>query len=168
MPDAVDLLIEDHREVQDLCKKYEAAKNDDDLKVAIAEQICLALRVHTQIEEEIFYPAVRGALDDAEQIDEAVVEHQTAKSLIEQVESGDVEDPLYDAKVKVLGELVEHHVKEEETEMFPEVRASGLDLEALGERMARRREELGVQLGGEYAEGEAGGREAEEGPPPRI
>lgn len=143
MPDAVDLLIKDHREVQQLFKRYEASKGDDDAKVAIADQVCRMLRVHTRLEEEVFYPAIRGALKDGdEQIDEAVVEHQTAQRLMDEIEGGAVDDPLYDAKVKVLSELVDHHVEEEETEMFKEVREAGLDLQALGDKMARRKAEL--------------------------
>lgn len=146
--DAIDLLIADHREVEQLYKSFEALKESDDAqgKQQIAEEICLALRVHTQIEEEIFYPAIKKVVDKDE-IDEAVVEHAGAKNLIGQIESMGPEEDLYDAKVHVLWESVEHHVKEEETEMFPEVREDGnIDLKALGAKMAQRKQELTAEL----------------------
>lgn len=149
-PDAIELLIADHREVEALYKSYETLKEQDDDagKQQIAEDICLALRVHTQIEEEIFYPAVKGPVEEDE-INEAVVEHAGAKDLIGQIESMTPDEKLYDAKVKVLWEQVEHHVKEEEGEMFPEVRDSGqVDLKALGAKMAKRKEELMMELAG--------------------
>lgn len=149
-PDAIELLIADHREVEALYKSYEALKDQDDDagKQEIAEDICLALRVHTQIEEEIFYPAVKGPVEEDE-INEAIVEHAGAKDLIGQIEGMMPDEKLYDAKVKVLWESVEHHVKEEEGEMFPEVRESGqVDLKALGAQMAKRKEELMMELAG--------------------
>jgi hemerythrin-like domain-containing protein len=99
----------------------------------------MTLRVHTQIEEEMFYPAAREAIEKTELIDEALVEHASAKQLIEDM---DTEDELYDAKVKVLGEQVSHHIEEEEDELFPEVESSELDLEALGKKMAARKAAL--------------------------
>ena len=108
----------------------------------LALKICLALQVHTQIEEEIFYPAVREAIDKTALIDEALVEHASAKQLIAEIEEMDAGDELYDAKVKVLGEQVSHHIEEEEDELFPEVESSDLDLEALGQKMAARKAEL--------------------------
>jgi hemerythrin-like domain-containing protein len=100
------------------------------------------LTVHTQIEEDIFYPAVREAIEKAELIDEAIVEHASAKQLIAEIEEMDANDELYDAKVKVLGEQVRHHVEEEEDELFPEVESSELDLEALGTKMVERKAAL--------------------------
>lgn len=142
--DAIAMLISDHREVEELFKQFE--KQTDrarDKKKQIADQICAALTVHTQIEEEIFYPAARDAVNDADELlDEAEVEHASAKELIMQIQEMDPEDDLYDAKVKVLSEQIEHHVKEEEKEMFPKVKKSKLDLEALGEEMAMRKDEL--------------------------
>jgi hemerythrin superfamily protein len=114
-------------------------------KKKLAGQICAALLVHATLEEEIFYPAVREASSDTEDmVDEAVVEHASAKDLIAQLQEMDPEDDLYDAKVKVLSEQIEHHVGEEEKEMFPKARKSGLDLAALGQEMAARKDELTV------------------------
>lgn len=142
--DAVSMLTSEHREVADLFKQYEAL--GDRAKAGrkrLADQICTALTLHAMVEEEIFYPAVREAGKQAEEmIDEAVVEHASAKDLIAQIEEMDPEDELYDAKVKVLSEQIEHHVQEEEKEMFPLARKGKLDLEALGAEMAMRKEEL--------------------------
>jgi iron-sulfur cluster repair protein YtfE (RIC family) len=112
-------------------------------KKKLADQICNALILHTTIEEEIFYPALRAASKEAgDKLDEAIVEHASAKDLIAQIQEIDPEDELYDAKVKVLSEQVEHHVQEEEKEMFPMAKKSGLDLAALGQEMASRKDEL--------------------------
>jgi hemerythrin superfamily protein len=112
-------------------------------KEKLKDKICKALIAHTTIEEEIFYPAVRGKIEEGEDmVDEAVVEHAAAKDLIQQLQEMQPDDELYDAKVKVLGEQIEHHVKEEEKEMFPKVKKSGLDLLALGQEMAMRKQEL--------------------------
>ena len=142
--DAIELLVNDHREVSAMFKQYEEL--GDRAKVSkkkLADQICNSLTLHATIEEEIFYPAVREAIKDAEDmVDEAVVEHASAKDLIAQIQDMDPDDELYDAKVKVLGEQIEHHVEEEEKEMFPKVRKSGLDLAALGTEMMGRKEEL--------------------------
>ena len=143
--DAIALLEADHREVEGYFEKYESLKSDAEKK-ALAGKICLALKVHTQIEEEIFYPAARKATHDDDLLDEATVEHAGAKTLIAEIEAMKPGQPLYDAKVKVLGEQVEHHVKEEEEELFPEVREKKLDLKALGAEMAARKEELMRQL----------------------
>jgi hemerythrin-like domain-containing protein len=142
--DAIALLTAEHRQVSAMFKQFEElGERAKASKKKLADQICAALRVHTQIEEEIFYPAVREASKDLEDVvDEAVVEHASAKDLIEQLEAADPEDDLYDAKVKVLGEQVEHHVGEEEKEMFPKVRKLSLDLVELGQEMAERRDEL--------------------------
>jgi hemerythrin-like domain-containing protein len=145
--DAIELLESDHREVQALFNEYESlvdSEGDDEDKQTLAEQICTLLTVHTTIEEEIFYPAARDALDeeDVDLLDEAVVEHASAKDLIEQIQSMTPGDELYDAKVKVLSEAIEHHVDEEESELFPKLRDSQLDLEELGEQMSARKEEL--------------------------
>jgi hemerythrin-like domain-containing protein len=142
--DALALLTAEHREVSAMFKQFEELSDRaKSSKKKLADQICNALILHTAIEEEIFYPAARGASKDAEaQVDEAVVEHAAAKDLVTQLQEMDPEDELYDAKVKVLGEQVEHHIKEEEKEMFPTVRKSGLDLVALGQEMAMRKDEL--------------------------
>ncbi len=143
--DAVAMLKADHKEVHAWFEEYETLGDRANVsKSKLVKKICQALTIHTRLEEEIFYPAVRAAGKDKEDdmVDEAVVEHASAKDLIAQLEEMDPEDDLYDAKVKVLGELIDHHVEEEEKEMFPDARKIGLDMVALGEEMAMRREEL--------------------------
>jgi hemerythrin superfamily protein len=143
--DAITLLMTDHKEVKALFKKYEKlvkAEAGDDEKKQIAETVCNMLTVHATIEEEIFYPAAREALDDQDLLDEAEVEHASAKELIAQIQSMEPSDDLYDAKVTVLGEYIDHHVKEEEEEMFPKCRKSGMDTAALGQELMARKEEL--------------------------
>ncbi|WP_025871109.1 hemerythrin domain-containing protein [Methylobacillus glycogenes] len=136
--DAIVVLKNDHAEVKKLFKEYERLANKEDIagKTAVANRICAELTVHTKIEEEIFYPAAREAIEDDDLLNEADVEHASAKDLITQIQSGDPSDPMYDAKVKVLSEYIEHHVEEEETEMFPKVReAKKLDLKAMGQEL---------------------------------
>ncbi len=140
--DAVSLLMADHRKVEDLFKQYEKAKKDETKKQAIFQQISMELKVHTQIEEEVFYPASREFVDDAEMVNEAEVEHASAKDLIAQLDGMAPSDPYYDAKVKVLQEMIDHHVEEEETEYFPECRESDMDLKAIGEQLKARKAEL--------------------------
>jgi hemerythrin superfamily protein len=142
--DAVKLLKADHREVEAWFEAFEKT-DDDGEKQELAAQICTALTVHAQIEEEIFYPAARNAIEDDDLLDEAEVEHMSAKQLIAEIASMSVGEPLFDAKVKVLGEYVKHHVKEEENELFAECRDSDMDLKALGEEMAARKAELMAQ-----------------------
>jgi hemerythrin superfamily protein len=139
--DAIALLEADHREVDGLFDQFEAAESDGD-KAQIAAAICLALKVHAQIEEELFYPPARKETGDADLVDEAVVEHMGAKTLIAQIEMMQPGQPLYDARVKVLSEQIRHHVEEEESELFPEVRETKIDLEALGAKLAARKAEL--------------------------
>jgi len=143
-PNALVLLRDDHKEVSDMFEKYEKRKNrmDDGQKQKLAEQICLALTVHAQIEEEIFYPEVRPEIDDEDLMDEADVEHQSLKELIAKIEDEGPKGELFDAHIKVLGEYVKHHVKEEQTEMFKKVRATDIDLKELGARLKARKEEL--------------------------
>ena len=138
---AIDLLEEDHQEVDGFFDEYETLENAGE-KERMALKICLALTVHTQIEEEIFYPAIREAIEKAELIDEAIVEHAAAKQLIAEIEEMDPADELYDAKVKVLGEQVRHHIEEEEDKLFPEIESSELDLAAIGKKMAERKAAL--------------------------
>ncbi|MBA3675885.1 MAG: hemerythrin domain-containing protein [Sphingosinicella sp.] len=141
--DATKLLTEDHRKVEQLFEQFEKASGDG-RKEKIAKQICTELKVHAMIEEEIFYPALRGKIED-DLLDEAYVEHDGAKMLINEIEAGGPDEEFYEAKVKVLQEQIEHHVKEEEKEkdnMFQQARASDVDLEALGEQMAARKMEL--------------------------
>jgi hemerythrin superfamily protein len=143
--DAIALLEADHREVEGYFDAYEGLKSGADKK-ALADKICRALKVHTQIEEELFYPLAREKTGDDDLLDEAVVEHAGAKNLIAEIEAMRPGQPLYDAKVKVLGEQVLHHVGEEETELFPEVRETNLNLEALGAKLAARKAELMAQF----------------------
>ena len=147
--DAIELLTADHTEVQGLFKQYDALTKDSDGdiddKVAIARQICQMLTVHATVEEEIFYPAAREALahNGEHMLNEAEVEHASAKDLIAQIADGSPDDDgLYDAKVKVLGEYIEHHVKEEEGQMFPKLKKAKIDTKALGADMAQRKAEL--------------------------
>ena len=139
--DAVAMLRADHAKVEAMFERYENVRGAD-RKQKLAEEICSELEVHTTLEEEIFYPAVRAAIDDGDLMDEALVEHQSAKDLIAQVRGMSPDDELYDAKVTVLGEYIKHHVKEEHSEMFPQARSSGVDLADLGEQMRARKQEL--------------------------
>jgi len=142
--DAIKLLMTDHREVEGLFKKFESAKDDNSAKADIVAQICEALSVHAEIEEEIFYPAAREALSEKGEdlVDEAEVEHESIKSLVEWLEDAEPGDERYDAKVKVLTEYVKHHVKEEENELFPKVKKTDLDLDNLGGELFERKAEL--------------------------
>ena len=150
LPLALELLEADHRKVEMLFKQYEEEKDaDEDTKRPIAEQICGELTVHAQVEEEIFYPWLRENLseEDMELLEEAYVEHSTAKDLIAQLEGGDAIDETYDAKVKVLSEYIKHHVKEEEDEIFKKLGDKKEELDELGQQMASRKAELAEELG---------------------
>jgi hypothetical protein len=149
--DAIALLKADHRTVEDLFEQFEKATGDGK-KQKIALQICLELTVHAQIEEEIFYPACEGKIDE-DLLKEAYVEHDGAKVLIAEIEAGAPSDEFYDAKVSVLSEQIEHHVGEEEQRMegmFAQARKAGLDMDALGDQLRARKEELiaGYKAGG--------------------
>jgi hemerythrin superfamily protein len=140
--DAVALLKADHRKVEELFEKFESARG---AKQKIAEQICMELMIHATIEEEIFYPACTGQVEDASLVQEAYVEHDAAKVLIAEILAGGPDDTFYDAKVKVLSEMIKHHVKEEEKRaegLFAEAKEAGLDMDALGEQLMARKEEL--------------------------
>jgi len=142
---AIDLLKRDHREVEELFSEFEKAKDDGErvAKQELAARICTALTVHAQIEEEIFYPALRRRSKDArELVNEAAVEHQSIKDIVGRLQSAPADDPLYDAGVKVLSEYVKHHVKEEENEIFPEAKSEDVDLDSLGLKMAQRKQQL--------------------------
>ena len=130
-----------------LFDEYEEAKTITQKK-DLVQKICQELIIHTQIEEEIFYPVVKKALKDHDLVPEATVEHQTLKSLIAQLQDENISDDkeMYDAKVKVLSEYVKHHVKEEQNELFPKVKETKLDLEELGAKMQQRKEELQANL----------------------
>ena len=141
--DAIGLLKADHRKVEDLFEQFEAATGDGK-KQKLAMQICMELTVHTVIEEEIFYPACEGKVEE-DLLKEAFVEHDAAKVLIAEIEAGGPDDAFYDAKVKVLSEEITHHVKEEEQRVegiFAQARKAGIDMEALGEQLRARKEEL--------------------------
>ena len=144
-PDAVQLLTAEHSEVKALFKEYQKlvdGEKSDDEKETLARQICFMLTVHATTEEEILYPPARDELDEQDLLDEAEVEHGSAKELIAQIEAGTPDEALYDARVKVLGEYVEHHVKEEEGELFPKLKKAKVDLVELGGRIAARKEQL--------------------------
>jgi hemerythrin superfamily protein len=143
---AIHLLMDDHRKIKALFEEYDGLSDRSTAsKKKLATQICLELTKHATAEEEIFYPAVRRAGGDAKDlVDEAKVEHACVKDLITQILNMNPGDDLYDAKVKVLSEQVDHHVKEEEREMFPQARKAKLDLLALGEAIAVRKEEIGL------------------------
>ncbi|HUP66665.1 MAG TPA: hemerythrin domain-containing protein [Sphingomicrobium sp.] len=145
--DAIALLKEDHRTVEELFEKFEKATGDG-RKQAIAQEICLDLSVHAQIEEEIFYPACEGKVDE-DLLKESYVEHDGAKVLIAEILAGGPDDEYYDAKVKVLSEEIEHHVEEEEKRLeglFAQARKAGIDMDALGQQLAMRKQELTEQF----------------------
>jgi hypothetical protein len=147
-PLAITLLKKDHREVEGWFDEYEQLEEDSE-KLALFNKIALALKVHTRIEEEIFYPEERGEVED-DMLDEAYVEHDGAKKLIAEIEAMQPGDEFYDAKVKVLGEYIKHHVKEEEQPggIFAQAKKGDEDLDAMGERLKARKEELMTELGG--------------------
>ena len=141
--DAIQLLKADHREVEGWFEDFEKSRSSDK-KAKLAHKICKALTVHTQIEEEIFYPAFLEVIGDEDMNDEAYVEHDGAKKLIAQIEAGTPDSDKWEAKVKVLSEMIKHHVHEEEMRdgMFAKAKKSDMDLEQLGARMAARKKEL--------------------------
>ncbi|HZL59529.1 MAG TPA: hemerythrin domain-containing protein [Stellaceae bacterium] len=146
-PDAIALLKADHRKVEGLFKQFEASKSDSK-KQALAKEICIELMVHATIEEEIFYPACKNKIED-NTLDEAYVEHDGAKILISEIADSAPDNEFFDSKVHVLSELIKHHVGEEEARvegMFAQAKAAGLDVEALGNRLAVRKAELLAQF----------------------
>jgi hemerythrin superfamily protein len=147
--DAIAMLTADHKKVKKLFADFDKLKDagSDEDKASIVDQICNELKIHTELEEEIFYPAVRKAIDDGDLMDEALVEHAGAKDLIAQLEDASPEDDLYDAKVTVLGEQIDHHVKEEEGDMFPKAKKAKVDTEALGATMLKRKITLMEKMG---------------------
>ncbi|HZW72123.1 MAG TPA: hemerythrin domain-containing protein [Caldimonas sp.] len=147
--DAVSLLTSDHAEVKQMFEEYRQLVQDnadDDRRAELAGEICSALTVHAEIEEDIFYPALRERLEADLALDQAEVEHAIARDLIEQIEAMEPDDALFDARVLVLAEYVEHHVQEEESEIFPQAEKSGIDLDELGAELADRRHELLAEL----------------------
>lgn len=147
--DAIQLLKADHEEAKKLFDHYENVKDraSPAEKMDIAKQVCGALLIHMEIEEKIFYPRVRAKISDDDLMNEAEVEHNGAKDLIQQLGDMDASDPMFDAKIKVLGEQIEHHVEEEEDEMFPKARKSGVDLVALGQELLAAKNQMRVSHG---------------------
>lgn len=148
--DAIALLTDDHKAVKQLFKEFERIKDEEDAsdeRAEIANQICMELTIHTQIEEEIFYPACREAIKETDLLDEAKVEHASARELISQIESMQADEELFSAKVTVLGEYVKHHIEEEEGELFPQCKKAKMDLESLGQEMMELKEELQSEIG---------------------
>lgn len=139
--EATAMLRADHKLVSGLFADFEKTRSAA-RKKAIAAKICSELTVHAQLEEEIFYPAFKAALKDHELVPEAHVEHASVKDLIAQVEGVEPDGEMFDAKVKVMGEFVKHHVKEEQTQMFPKAKKSKMDLRELGRQMHERKQEL--------------------------
>jgi hemerythrin superfamily protein len=152
--DAIAMLMADHKKVKKLFSDFDKLKEEggDENKSAIVNQICNELKIHTELEERIFYPAVRKAIDDSDLMDEALVENAGAKELIAQLEDASPDDDLYDAKVTVLSEQIDHHVKEEEGQMFPKAKKANLDTEALGATMLKRKIVLTDKMGMNAAE----------------
>jgi hemerythrin superfamily protein len=155
--------MSDHRKVEDLFEQYDQEKDSDEgTRREIAQKICTELAIHAQVEEELFYPWLREHLEDEEMemVEEAQVEHQTAKDLIAQIEGATDIDEVFNAKVKVLSEYIKHHVQEEENEIFPEVRDEQEELDELGQEMVARKgelqEEMGVAADSEVEEDEVG------------
>jgi hypothetical protein len=143
--DAIELLTKDHEKVKQLFKQYKRLKKDGASareKSLVATQICLTLTAHARIEEELFYPAVREAIDDDDLMNEAEVEHATAKAIISELETMDPTDPYYDANVTVLGEYIHHHVEAEEHDMFRKAKKAHVELDTLGEQLYDRKEAL--------------------------
>jgi hypothetical protein len=174
--DAIKLLKQDHREVERLFEQFEDTQSEE-RQQSLAAEICMALRAHTSIEEEIFYPAFLEATEETDIHHEAEVEHEGAKRLIEEIESGSADDDYFRARVSVLKEMIKHHVQEEERRggMFTKAKQSDMDLQALGEQLKQRKMELMAEAGddlqamagemrGESMEGQGrgrrGGREA--------
>jgi hemerythrin superfamily protein len=147
--DALELLSADHDRIQRLFENFTelvAAEADDEDKQQVVDEICLLLTVHAHLEEELFYPAARRVLDDEDLIDEAQVEHEGVRELIDELLTLRPFDELFEGRVRLLEESVTHHVEQEENEMFAQLRAAGMDFEALGEQMAARREDLMAEL----------------------
>lgn len=157
-PVALELLESDHRRAEALFEQYEDAKESEEQdKQALAEQICDELTIHAQVEEEIFYPWLRENLseEDMELVEEALVEHATAKDLIGQIQDASADEESFDAKVKVLSEYVKHHVAEEENEIFDRLADFDEALDEVGQRMHARKAELRAELGLTGEDGEA-------------
>lgn len=147
--DALHVLADDHKKVLEMFEEFKELKNDPDeeAKQLLIETACAELTIHTQVEEEIFYPAARDAIEDMDLLDEAEVEHASARQLITELAAMEPDDDLYDAKFTVLGEYVKHHIQEEEKELFPKLKKAEIDLDELGEEIQQRKLELREELG---------------------
>ena len=149
LPEPMEMLIADHRKVQKMFKQFEKLKDQDDdqSKRDLVDQACAELKVHTQIEEEIFYPAAREGLEEGDLVAEALVEHNSAKDLIAKLQESDAGTEEYDAMFTVLGEYVNHHISEEQDEMFPKLKKADLDWDALAAQMQERKGQLQEEMG---------------------
>jgi hemerythrin superfamily protein len=161
MPEALQMLKDDHHRVTSMFDDFEKTESPEE-KEQLAERICEDLTIHAELEETCFYPAIREAIEDEELVNEADVEHATAKDLIAKIQGCDSSDDHFSAMVTVLGEVVKHHIKEEEGEIFPQVKKAELDLDALADRMAEFKRDAGGGEEGETAE-TSGGDEGDEG-----
>lgn len=144
--DALELLEEDHRKVEEMFDQYDELEGDENRRGQLARQICRELTIHSEIEEEIFYPRARESTKDDVLIDEAIVEHGSVKHLIEQIEDMEPGEDLFDARIRVLEEMVKRHIQEEEEELFPELASVGMDLTAVGRELAERKQELMTEI----------------------
>lgn len=161
--DAIALLTADHNAVKKLFKQFDKlveSKANSQTKADLVKQICTELKIHSQIEEEIFYPAVRDEIDEELLMDEADVEHAEVEDLIMQLEEMNPDEDHYDAKVKVLGEQVDHHIQEEQEKMFPKVKKAKMDIDGLGEELMLRKEELQDDYESEMSNDDAANEEA--------
>lgn len=147
--DALSILSEDHKYVQSLFKEFTGNKENEDVqaKRELVKVICAELKIHAQIEEELFYPAAREAISDDELLDEAAVEHASAKDIMAKLSLMKPDNELYDAKVVVLGEYVNHHIEEEQNKLFPKLQEAEIDLYALGQKLLERKQQLIDELG---------------------
>ncbi|HJV86040.1 MAG TPA: hemerythrin domain-containing protein [Noviherbaspirillum sp.] len=147
--DALRILADDHKKVLDMFDEFKELKNDPDeeAKQQLVEATCAELTIHTQVEEEIFYPAARDVIDEMDLLDEAEVEHAAARQLITELAAMEPDDDLYDARFTVLGEYVRHHIKEEEKELFPKLKKADIDLDEIGDEIEQRKMELREELG---------------------
>lgn len=149
--DALDILASDHKKVIKMFDEFQQMKEDNDpdeeAKQLLVEVACAELTIHTQVEEELFYPTLRDAINDMDLLDEAEVEHASAKHLITELAAMEPEDDLYDAKFSVLGEYVKHHIQEEEKQIFPKAKKAEIDLDGLGDEIRQRKQELRDELG---------------------
>ena len=143
----LDMLADDHKKVQKMFRQFEKMRDDMAAKQELVEKCCAELTVHAQLEEELFYPALRDSIKQVDLLLEAQVEHDSAKQLIEELSSMRPDDELYDAKFTVLGEYVKHHIEEEEKQIFPKAKRAGLDLEAMAEEAQERKLEMQEEMG---------------------